>query len=75
MEPTFKEEARKLRYRDSYYLLIDDVLYKQGHLLPLLKCLDDKEANYMLKKIYKGICGNHFLRQTLTHKVLRQGYY
>lgn len=74
-EPTSREEARKLRYKASHYVLINNMLYKRDHSLPLLRCLDPKEANYVLREIHEGICGNHFAGHSLSHKVLRQGYY
>lgn len=29
-------------------MLIDNVLYKQGNLFPLLQCLDDEKVKYVL---------------------------
>lgn len=53
VELTSKGEAQKLRYRASHYVLIGDVLYKQDHSLLLLRCLDQEEANYVLRKSMK----------------------
>ena len=53
------KEARKLKCRAARYTLLDGVLYRRGFTLPLLRCLDDKEANYVLREIHEGICGNH----------------
>lgn len=71
VESTSKGEARKLNYKASHYVLIDDMLYKRGHSMPLLKCLDHDEVNYMLRKGHEGVCGNHFAGRSLIHKVLR----
>lgn len=73
--PTSKEEARKLRYKASHYVLIDNVLYKREHSLPLLRCLDHDETNYVSRKVPKKVCGNHSVSHSLSHKVLRQEYY
>jgi len=27
--------------------------------MPYLKCIDEKEAKYILKEIHEGVCGNH----------------
>lgn len=75
VELTSKEEAQKLRYRASHYVLIDNMMYKQGYSLPLLRCLDCEEADYMLKETHERICDNHFTSHLLSHKVLSQGYY
>ena len=37
--PEDKDEARKLRIRAAKYVLIDEVLYKQGFSQPYLRCL------------------------------------
>lgn len=70
MELTSKREAKKLRYRAFHYVLINDMLYKQGHSLLLLRCLDSEEADYMLREVHEGICGNHSTGRSLSHKVL-----
>lgn len=65
---TSKEEARKLRYRTSHYVLIDNTLYRWGHSLPLLRCLNYEEADYVLRDIHEGICSNHL---QATHWAIR----
>lgn len=40
-------------------------------LIPLLKCLNNQEANQVLTKIHEGLCGNHSGDQALAQKVLR----
>jgi hypothetical protein len=41
------------------YVLIGGVLYRRGYIEPLLKCLTNSEAEYVLKEIHEGVCGNH----------------
>lgn len=50
VEPTSMEEAKNLKYKALHYVLIDDVLYKQGHSLPFLRCLNREEFDYMLRE-------------------------
>ena len=52
-------EARRLRIRSARYVLIDEVLYKRGFSQPYLRCLAPDEANYILREVYEGACGNH----------------
>ena len=52
-------EARRLRIRSARYVLIDEVLYKRGFFQPYLRCLAPDEANYILREVYEGVCGNH----------------
>ena len=57
--PEKKDEARKVRVRSTRYVLMDKVLYKRGFSQPYLRCLAPEEANYVLREIHKGACGNH----------------
>ena len=56
-------------------MLIKDILYKRGFSRSYLRCLNPKEANYVMREVLKGICGNHFGSQSLVHKLVRVGYY
>ena len=73
--PEDRKQARKLKSRATRYTLLDEVLYRRGFTLPLLRCLDNEEANYVLREIHEGICGNHSGARTLAFKALRQGYF
>ena len=72
--PKEKDEARKVRVKSTKYDLIDDVLYKRGFSQPYLRCLAPDEANYVLRKIHEGACGNHSGARALVHKVVHAGY-
>ncbi|XP_024038334.1 uncharacterized protein LOC112097367 [Citrus clementina] len=73
--PPDKLQARKIRAQASRYTMIDGVLYRRGYTLPFLRCLDEDDADYVLREVNKGICGNHSGGRSLAHKVLRQGYF
>ena len=73
--PEDMKQGRKLKCRAAMYTLLAGILYRRKFTLPLLKCLDDEEADYVLREIHKGICGNHSGARTLAVKVLRQGYF
>ena len=73
--PENRKQARKLKYRAARYTLLDGLLYHRGFTLPLLRYLDDEEANYVLREIHEGICRNHSRVRTLAFKALRQGYF
>ena len=73
--PEGKDEARKLRVRSARYVLLNDALYKRGFSQPYLKCLSPDEANYVLREVHEGACGNHSGARSLIHKVVRVGYY
>ena len=73
--PEDRKQARKLKCRAARYTMLDGVLYRRGFTLPLLRCLDVEEADYVLREIHEGICGNYSGVRTLAFKVLRQGYF
>ena len=68
--PERKDEARKLRIRSTRYVLMDEVLYKRGFSQPYLRCLAPDEANYVLREVHEGACGNHSGARSLIHKVV-----
>ena len=70
-----KNEARRVQYRSSWYLIQNGVLYKRGHVLPLLRCATEGEANYVMCEVHEGICGNHSGGRSLAKKILRAAYY
>ena len=73
--PEGKTEAHILRLKVAHYIFYDDKLYRRGYLMLLLKCIPPSEAEYVMRKIHEGICGNHARVQSLAFKILRQNYY
>ncbi|XP_059663409.1 uncharacterized protein LOC132309074 [Cornus florida] len=73
--PQDRMEERKIRMHAAKYSLIDGVLYKKGFSLPYLRCVSIDKANYILKDIHEGLCGNHARGRSLAHKTIRQGYF
>ncbi|XP_030934540.1 uncharacterized protein LOC115959990 [Quercus lobata] len=73
--PEEKDEARKVRVRSARYVLMNEVLYKRGFSQPYLRCLAPDEANYVLREVHEGACGNHSGARSLVHKVVCAGYY
>ncbi|XP_075636522.1 uncharacterized protein LOC142608716 [Castanea sativa] len=57
--PDDKENARKLKVTAARFVLIKNVLYKRGFSRPYLRCLGREEANYVMRLIHEGVCGNH----------------
>ena len=73
--PENPAEAKKLRWKASQYVILDNHLYKRSFSLPLLRCLRPSEADFALREVHEGICGNHLGGRSLAYKILRQGYY
>ena len=74
-QPEEKDEARKLRVRSARYVLMNEVLYKRVFSQPYLRCLAPHKANYVLREVHEGACGNHSGAKSLVHKVVHAGYY
>ena len=70
-----KGATRKLKVQASRFVLIKDVLYKRGFSRPYLRCLCQEEADYVMREVHEGICGNHSGARSLVHKLIRAGYY
>ena len=73
--PEGKDKARKLKVRLARYVLLNEVLYKRGFSQLYLRCLSPDEANYVLREVPEGACGNHLGARSLIHKVVHAGYY
>ena len=68
--PDEKEAARKLKVRVARFILIKDVLYKRGFSCPYLRCLGNNEADYIMREVHEGVCGNHSGSRSLIHKLV-----
>ena len=73
--PNEKEAARKIKVQVARFVLIKDVLYKRGFSRLYLRCLGNEEADYVMREVHEGICGNHSGSRLLVHKLVRAGYY
>ncbi|KAK8921230.1 hypothetical protein KSP39_PZI020105 [Platanthera zijinensis] len=74
-QPENHKEARRLRMRAAAFTLIDGELYKRSYAGPYLKYLSDEDAEYTLREVHEGICGEHLGGKALAIKILRQGFY
>uniref|UniRef100_A0A2N9H5N8 Uncharacterized protein n=1 Tax=Fagus sylvatica TaxID=28930 RepID=A0A2N9H5N8_FAGSY len=73
--PADRAEAHKLPIRASRFQLLGGILYKMGFSRPHLRCLSPEEANYVIREVHEGVCGNHSGARSLAHKLTRAGYY
>ena len=70
-----KDAARKLKVQASRFVLIKEVLYKRSFSHPYLRCLGHEEADYVMREVHEGICGNHSGARSLVNKLIRAEYY
>ena len=73
--PDGKDAAGKMKVQALRFVLIRDILYKRGFSRPYLRCLSHDKADYVMREVHKGICGNHLGARSLVHKLIRAGYY
>ena len=69
--PEDKNEARRVRYQANGFTILSKKLYKQGYVMPYLRCLRPYEAKYVMREIHKGVCDNHSGKRSLAQKALR----
>lgn len=70
-----RKQAQMLRIQDAWFTLIYDQLYRWSFRGLYLKFLIDSKAQYVLIKLYEGVCVNHLGGRTLAHRAYSQGYY
>ncbi|KAL2228596.1 UNVERIFIED_CONTAM: Retrovirus-related Pol polyprotein from transposon 17.6 [Sesamum indicum] len=73
--PTDPIAAKRVKFRAARFTLQSGQLYKQTVDVPLLKCLDEERALYVMREIHEGSCGNHSGARSLAQKITRQGYF
>ena len=71
--PENKNEARILRLKAAHSVIYDDMLYRKGCSMLLLKCVTPSEEDYIMREIHEDICKNHTEGQSLAFKALKQG--
>ena len=69
--PDDPKEAAKTRTRSARFINHKGSLYKRGFFTPILKCIAGKDADYVLREVHEGVCGNHIGARALAGKVLR----
>ncbi|XP_015572655.1 uncharacterized protein LOC107260964 [Ricinus communis] len=73
-EATVKERYA-LRIQARNYISHEEVLYRRMVSGVQLRCVTKAEAQVMMEKMHKGVCGPHMHNISLNRKIMRQGYY
>jgi hypothetical protein len=69
------KERRTLKMKVNQYVLIADILFKINYDGILLRCIDENQAQELIRDFYEGICGGHFSPTSIAHKIIRVGFY
>ena len=51
------------------------MVYKRTSDLGLLRCVDEDEADYLIKVVHSGVYGSHMNGHLLAKKIMRTGYF
>ncbi|XP_075101687.1 uncharacterized protein LOC142177121 [Nicotiana tabacum] len=73
--PEDQKASRALRTKAARYILLGGQLYRRSFQGPLARCLGASEANYVMREVHEGICGNYSSADSLVLKMVRAGYY
>ncbi|XP_075087890.1 uncharacterized protein LOC142169855 [Nicotiana tabacum] len=73
--PEDPKASRALRIKVTRYYLVDGQLYMRSFQGPLARCLGTSEADYMMREVREGVCGNHSGADSLVLKLVITGYY
>nr|KYP66897.1 Transposon Ty3-I Gag-Pol polyprotein [Cajanus cajan] len=73
--PSNKVEASKIKAKACHFTIEAGELFKRGFSIPLLKCLDPDQAEYVMSEIHRGIYGMHSRARSMAARVVRAGYY
>ena len=69
------KKRRTLKMKSSQYVLIVDILFRRNYDCILLRCVDERKAQELMKECHEGICGGSFAPIAITHKIIRVGFY
>lgn len=64
-----------LRRLSSTFFLNREVVYKRTSDLGLLRCVDEDEAEYLMKEVHSSVCGSLMNGHLLANKIMRTGYF
>ncbi|KAL0431954.1 UNVERIFIED_CONTAM: Ribonuclease HI [Sesamum radiatum] len=52
-------KTKRIKFKAARFMMVGSDLYKRTINGPLLKCLDEERAQYVLREVHEGNCGNH----------------
>ena len=73
--PRDENEARHIKRKANFYVILDGELFRRRLTSPLLKCLNNQQADYVMRELHEGICDLYTRGHSLDTKVVRISYY
>ena len=68
--PPNESEAQRLKRKASYYIILDGELFRRGLTTPFLKCLNNLQADYIMRDFTASIWGALPGNQCSAHWIL-----
>lgn len=68
-------KKRTLKLQAIKYGIVKCKLYRKNLDCILLKCVDENQADNLLKEMHEGLCGGHYMGKTSAQKILRIGFW
>ena len=69
------KQRRALCLKSALYQIIDGVFFRKNYDGVFLRRLEHEDAKKVVAELHDGTIGGHFLGDTTTHNILRDGYY
>ncbi|XP_019196318.1 PREDICTED: uncharacterized protein LOC109190299 [Ipomoea nil] len=73
--PDDEERAHKVKLRAPRFQVMEGKLYRRSHGGPLMRCLNDFEADLVMTELHSGICSSHQGGKALARRIMLIGYY
>ena len=70
-----RTKRRQYRLQSIPYVVVDGLLFRKYFNGTLLRCIEEDQAERMIKELHDGPDGGHFLARTTAMKIMRAGYY
>ncbi|XP_070029134.1 uncharacterized protein [Nicotiana sylvestris] len=67
--------SRALQAKAARYSFKRGQLYRKSFQGPLARCLVASKANYVMREVHEGVCGNHSGADSLVLELVRARYY
>ena len=71
--PQEENKAQRLKWKASYYVILDGELFKRRSTTPFLKYLNSQQADYVMREVHEGIYGLHIGGRSLATKLVHAG--
>ncbi|XP_075500066.1 uncharacterized protein LOC142538637 [Primulina tabacum] len=72
--PEDRARAQKTKRQSPRFVPLNNILYRRSFHGPLLKCLPEKEVDYVLREIHEGCCAEHLGGMSLARKAMLAGF-